>query len=54
MRHNQGIEIHGSTGAPLPEKNHGRQKKIEAEKKWEKPDKKIWILKIYLEENQTK
>ena len=23
----QSFEIHGSVGAPLPEKNHGRQKK---------------------------
>ena len=25
----QGFEIHGSTGAPLPEKNYGWQKKLE-------------------------
>ena len=25
----QGFEIHGSTGAPLPEKNYGWQKNIE-------------------------
>ena len=25
----QGFEIHGSTGAPLPEKNNGWQKKLE-------------------------
>ena len=29
MKHKQGFEIHGSTGAPLPEKNTDGRKKIE-------------------------
>ena len=38
QRNTQGFEIHGSAGAPLPEKDHRWQKKIEYLK--ENPQKK--------------